>query len=371
MASVDGTFVGSLPIDAGRHVPRSPRFTAPREVGCFSVVGEHREYLNGRAELKYLCMPRQPNALSWDLNSGLHKAVWSDFSTPEKLDKLLTWITENKQRLTSNQRPKRDGPGVDFVCKRGLLSTLARTPFKPNDDWQFSATRFKDTLYICKFESESQKAWEAKNREISQQMNFWGHKFEQYMTSDQPGTFPDTEAPLRSGDQFYVVMKGALETHSLLFTGEVDAIDNDVTHKPGSMDAYVEFKTARVITHRGQERNFFGNRLLSCWSQSFLAGVPRVFVGFRTKEGVVQSVEEYSVDEMPHLARGQWSDRVCLSFLNEMLHFIKECVTEDDPNVVYLFTFDRKKENKVICKKLSDPGEYQLITPSYLDAFSR
>ncbi|CAN7982539.1 unnamed protein product [Ixodes pacificus] len=263
----------------------------------------------------------------------------------------------------------RKGLGVNFVCKRGLLSTLACTPYRTRNDWLFSATRYKNTLYLCKFESESHRAWEAQNPQLAKQMDFWGHKFEQYMTSDRPGAIPDTSAPLRSGDQFYVVLKGRMESHSLLFTAEVDAIDNDVSQEPGSTAAYVEFKTARIMTRPNQERNFVGNKLLPCWSQSFLTGVPRVMVGFRTAYGEVQSVKEYSVEEMPSLARGQWSDRVCLRFLDEMLSFVKDCVTEDDPNAVYLFTFDPRQDPKVVCKKLSDPGEFQILSSSYLDAF--
>ncbi|XP_040062864.2 decapping and exoribonuclease protein [Ixodes scapularis] len=374
-AAVSGTFVGSFPTDAGRDVRRVPQYAAPREVGCFSVVGEHRDFVNGRDELKYLCMPREPDALSWNLNKGLEDAVWANFDEPERLDRLLRWITENRREVTSDRDPQRRSLGVNFVCKRGLLSTLACTPYRKRDDWLFSATRYKNTLYLCKFESES--PWESQNPKLAKQMYFWGHKFEQYMTSNRPGALPDTSAPLRSGDQFYVVLKGRLGSHSLLFgnpmvptlfTAEVDAIDNDVSQEPGSTAAYVEFKTARIMTHPNQERNFFGNKLLSCWSQSFLTGVPRVMVGFRTAYGEVQSVQEYSVEEMPSLARGQWSDRVCLGFLDEMLSFVKECVTEDDPNAVYLFTLDPRQDPKVVCKKLSDPGEFQILSSSYLNA---
>ncbi|KAG0413809.1 hypothetical protein HPB47_009021 [Ixodes persulcatus] len=338
---------------AGRDVRRVPQYAAPREVGCFSVIGEHRDFVNGRDELKYLCMPREPNALSWNLNKGLEDAVWANFDEPERLDRLLRWITENRrerllrayskptssgQRLyhrpfevslapegllrmepsatffrvsTLRKRGREAWPncgelwlrrtsgydaadfaathlavapaalaetdvlefrikeggkgvmclkglGVNFVCKRGLLSTLACTPYRTRDDWLFSATRYKNTLYLCKFESESHRAWEEQNPQLAKQMHFWGHKFEQYMTSDRPGALPDTSAPLRSGDQFYVVLKGRLGSHSLLFTAEVDAIDNDVSQEPGSTAAYVEFKTARIMTHPNQERNFFG-----------------------------------------------------------------------------------------------------------------
>ncbi|KAM7308035.1 decapping and exoribonuclease protein-like isoform X2 [Ixodes scapularis] len=67
----------------------------------------------------------------------------------------------------------------------------------------------------------------------------------------------------------------------------------------------------------------------------------------------------------------QWSGRVCLSFLDKLLFFIKDCVTEDDPDVVYFFSYDIKKEKEVTCRRLSKPGKFKFLPASYLENFSK
>ncbi|XP_029842013.1 decapping and exoribonuclease protein-like isoform X2 [Ixodes scapularis] len=371
MAAADSTFVGSLPTDAGKNAQSLPRYAAPREIGSFSVVGKNREYLGDRSELKYLCMPKEPDALSWDLNSGMPEAVWADAGKPRNLNRLLRWITENWQLLAPHQGSKRESLGVDFVCKRGLLSRLARTPYKTYDKWLFSATLFRGTIYLCEVTSESRAAWETENSEAVRQAEFWGHKFKKLMASAQPGMSPDMDAPLICFDQFYVVLKGRLESHSLLFTTEVDAIDSDVPHDPGSTAAYVKLRSTRYTNCMSQVLKFHRNKLLTYWSQCFLEGFPRVLIGFRTMDDEVRSIKSYSVEEMQDLGKYQWSGRACLSFLDKLLSFIKDCVTEDDPDVVYFFSYDIKKEKEVTCRRLSKPGKFKFLPASYLENFSK
>lgn len=371
MAEADTTFVGSLPTDAGKNAMCLPSYAPPREIGSFSVVGKNREYLGNRSELKYLCMPKEHNALSWDLNSGLSEAVWADAGKPRNLNRLLRWITENLHLLAPQQGSKRESLGVDFVCKRGLLSRLARTPYKTDEVWRFSATLFRGTIYLCEVRSESRAAWETKNSEVVRRTEFWVHKFKKLMASAQPGMPPDMDAPLICFDQFYVVLKGRLESHSLLFTTEVDAIDNDVPHDPGSTAAYVNLRSTRYTTCKNQVLNFRRHKLLTFWSKCFLEGFPRVLIGFRTVDDKVRSIKSYSIEEMEDLGKDHWSGKVCLSFLDKLLSFIKDCVTEDNPDVVYFFSYDVEKEKEVTCRRLSKPGEYKLLPSSYLESFTK
>ncbi|CAN8017792.1 unnamed protein product, partial [Ixodes persulcatus] len=197
----------------------------------------------------------------------------------------------------------RESLGVDFVCKRGLLSRLARTPYKTDDVWRFSATLFRGTIYLCEVTSESRAAWETENSEVIRQAEFQIHKFKKFMASAQPGISPDMDAPLMCFDQFYVVLKGRLESHSLLFTTEVDAIDNDVPHDPGSTAAYVRLWSTIHTTCMSQVLKFRRHKLLTYWSQCFLEGFPRVLIGFKTVDHKVRSVKSYSVQEMTVLGK--------------------------------------------------------------------
>ncbi|XP_029842016.1 decapping and exoribonuclease protein-like isoform X3 [Ixodes scapularis] len=345
MAAADSTFVGSLPTDAGKNAQSLPRYAAPREIGSFSVVGKNREYLGDRSELKYLCMPKEPDALSWDLNSGMPEAVWADAGKPRNLNRLLRWITENWQLLAPHQGSKRG------------------------------------TIYLCEVTSESRAAWETENSEAVRQAEFWGHKFKKLMASAQPGMSPDMDAPLICFDQFYVVLKGRLESHSLLFTTEVDAIDSDVPHDPGSTAAYVKLRSTRYTNCMSQVLKFHRNKLLTYWSQCFLEGFPRVLIGFRTMDDEVRSIKSYSVEEMQDLGKG--FDPALLGLvlapLNPGPAQLGCCLgyachppgPRHKDNVVYFFSYDIKKEKEVTCRRLSKPGKFKFLPASYLENFSK
>lgn len=50
-------------------------------------------------------------------------------------------------------------------------------------------------------------------------------------------------------------------------------------------------------------------KLLKWWVQSFLVGIPRVLCGFRDDNGLVGTLEEFSVREMPHRAKVSGGER--------------------------------------------------------------
>jgi len=86
---------------------------------------------------------------------------------------------------------------------------------------------------------------------------------------------------------------------------------------------------------------FFFNRhkLLKFWAQSFLAGVPKVVVGFRDDNGFVRSLETFDTLFMPRLVRGKpgmWDPIVCLRFLDEFLSWLRRSVSTDDRRVSYI-----------------------------------
>lgn len=58
------------------------------------------------------------------------------------------------------------------------------------------------------------------------------------------------------------------------------------------------------------------------WIQSFLLGVPKIIVGFRSREGILQRLEEIEVEGIPDMvARGrrQWDGNMCINFAAEFL----------------------------------------------------
>lgn len=54
------------------------------------------------------------------------------------------------------------------------------------------------------------------------------------------------------------------------------------------------------------------------WIQSFLLGVPKIIVGFRTHDGILKRVEEMETALLPgqvkKVGKGTWDGNMCISF---------------------------------------------------------
>ena len=72
---------------------------------------------------------------------------------------------------------------TDFVCWRGLMTRLLCTPYENRDSWKIAVTKFKNTLFMCEFETEQKVQHQSRMSAREKEMTYWGYKFEQYLTS--------------------------------------------------------------------------------------------------------------------------------------------------------------------------------------------
>lgn len=91
--------------------------------------------------------------------------------------------------------------------------------------------------------------------------------------------------------------------------------------KAGDPINWVELKTSAEMRN-DRDRDNFERKLLKFWVQSFLLGVPRIIVGFRSRDGVLQRVEDMDVASIPDTVarRGrQWDGNICTNFAASFL----------------------------------------------------
>ncbi|KAL8957886.1 MAG: hypothetical protein Q9193_004950 [Seirophora villosa] len=84
----------------------------------------------------------------------------------------------------------------------------------------------------------------------------------------------------------------------------------------------VELKTAATpLSDRDILK--YERKLLKFWIQSFVLGVPKIIVGFRSKDGILQSLEELETAKIPTLVKlkgqGSWDGNVCINFTARFL----------------------------------------------------
>jgi len=90
--------------------------------------------------------------------------------------------------------------------------------------------------------------------------------------------------------------------------------------KPDDKDAsinWVELKTSAELEH-DRDYSKYECKLLKFWIQSFLLGVPKIIVGFRSKNGILQRLEELETKNIPGLVKrqgkGTWDGNLCINF---------------------------------------------------------
>uniref|UniRef100_A0A9J8AZK7 Decapping nuclease n=1 Tax=Cyprinus carpio carpio TaxID=630221 RepID=A0A9J8AZK7_CYPCA len=215
--------------------------------------------------------------------------------------------------------------GVDFVTWRGHLTKVLTTPYETQEGWMLAASKFRGTIYISEVETEAARVHRETRSERQEEMMCWGYKSEQYLCAGLGTLVP--RGIVNTNEAFCTVVQTRLADHKLLFSGEVErwtVKDPDALTAPG---CYVELKTST-----GETINV-AYKLLKWWAHSFLPGVQQIVAGFRDHDGIVVSNEHNC-----------WKPTACMYFCDEFLSFVKSVIKEEDPRLVYLFTWDPHRD---------------------------
>ncbi|XP_054257492.1 decapping and exoribonuclease protein-like [Macrosteles quadrilineatus] len=347
-----------------------PVFQKPSVIGVFSV-DTNRKFLPNESQLKYLFWCKSPQGglaskVNFNLNEGIEKCVRKDELLNEKLDHIFTWI-----QAEGNQ--KEEFQTADFVCFRGLLTTIMCTPYEQQEGWIICATRLKNTNFLCAFDTEKRKREKENVSDRLKQFQSWGYKFEQFMLAEEPGQEPDTSQPVLETEELCCIFRSKLSGNSLVYAAEMDGVCSDEPVDAAglrSMKApFIELKTSRHIETQRQDTSFKRYKLLKWWCQSFLVGIETIYCGFRDDDGIVSTVKEYKVREIPKMAKGFWDPCVCMNFCAQFLDFVKRCINESSrPNA--LWKFEWNPGNSITGKEINGQSEFSFVPDWYLKSES-
>ncbi|KAG8185232.1 hypothetical protein JTE90_002761 [Oedothorax gibbosus] len=356
-------------------------FRKPSEIGHYSVDGV-KEFHDDNRQMKWIYKPSSgwnadlgPES-HWDLNVGYPQAIKKDFENKKYITHILKWILNHREEI---QRvflsPKSNNLKIDFVCSRGLLQNICctlKTGKSSRDEWSFCASKFKSTIYMCSFETDNQIMDRKNETEKTKVMTTWGAKFEQHMTSGAPNSMPNTSVPVNENEGYYVVLKGQLNEYYLLYSAEVDGKDPAIPQEYSyfnsilkETDCYVELKTTR---HGSDKGRYYRPTLFKWWLQSFLAGIPKIICGVRNDTGVVGQLKTFQTENILEIIQEKRNINNCLKICHEILGFVKECIQEDDPKIVYRFFYEPCTPY-VKCEKLINPGQFKILPDWFADEY--
>ncbi|KAK7421770.1 decapping endonuclease targeting mRNA [Neonectria punicea] len=317
----------------GRFAGGSQPVRRPKEFACFSYDDNHEFHLDD-SSLKYYYTPQ----LGADLSKGFDTFQKQDDSGDDHLDSLLKTIIAHE---------KETGKKIDanLVTWRGMMTKIMGAPFERFDGFEMNATLYQGCLFI---EENNQYKMASKAKEGQgkprrgpplEVMQFWGYKFETLSTL--PAPWSDTSREfienreneiVNNKAQYCSVVRTGVGKTILCLGGEVDAIWDSKPAEKGSPINWVELKTSVEIRNQG-DMEAFHRKLMKYWIQSFLLGVPKIMVGFRTRDGILVDVKEIETQKIPETVGSQpnpkWNADMCVNFAAVFLEWLTKSVNDE------------------------------------------
>ncbi|KAL1835826.1 hypothetical protein VTJ49DRAFT_6025 [Mycothermus thermophilus] len=338
----------------------------PREFACFSYDKDHVFHLDD-SSLKWYYPPTLPA----DLSKGSDTFVKHDDSIDEHLDSLLATIQSYEQQ-------KGEPIDAQVVTWRGMLTKIMAAPYD-SDAFEMNATLYRGSIFIEEnhaFKRQKQEMESNQPRRTgmpSSLMSFWGYKFETLSTLPRPWGETSREyienrdrEVVNNKEQYCSVVRTGFGNSIVCIGGEVDAIWDSKPENPGEPINWVELKTSAEICGPRDQVNF-DRKLMKYWIQSFLLGVPKIIVGFRTQDGVLTRTEEFQTMNIPkevqHRKLVNWDGNVCIKFTSLFLDWLRANITGEG-----VWRIRRAhRSNSIELFRVEEAGHGSIITDEFMN----
>ncbi|EMC97100.1 hypothetical protein BAUCODRAFT_121609 [Baudoinia panamericana UAMH 10762] len=372
-----------------RFVGTSTTIRRPREFTFFSFDDTHvlKPLSTESLSYYYPALFDAPGASSTsvELSRGFDLFKQRDDTVDEHLDGLLQTLQAYEERILDRVR---NGEGeikdvrvrADIITWRGMMTKILTAPFDDMfGDFEMNATCFQVRCFI-----EENHAYKAQQNQVQNDrpprrgeasqalMQYWGYKFESLSVLPRPWAecsrdeIEGREAVVvNNHPQYCSIVRTGIGTTSLVLAGEVDAVLGEKPQSPDDPIPWIELKTSAQPDLRNPKDVIkLERRLLKYWAQSFLLGVPRIIVGYRTSEGRLTSLSEIETQRIPGMVKrgqGLWNGNVCINMSAAFLDFLKQIITGDG-----VWRIMRRKNARAIeVFKVSESGTAEIIKPTF------
>ncbi|KAI0911191.1 RAI1 like PD-XK nuclease-domain-containing protein [Ustulina deusta] len=357
----------------GRFNGESEPVKRPKEIAYFSYDGKHEFRLDDSALQWYY-----PPKLGADLSKGFDKFDKHDDARDEHLDSLL-------KTMVAHEKEEGKKIDADIVTWRGMMTKsdyCFRTSFEMNATlYQVGisagdSSDFIEENYEFKQFSKDQQNKQQRGRRgrfSPEVMTYWGYKFETLSCLPRPWgevsrEFIENrdEHVVNNKAQYCSVVRTGIGKTVLCLGGEVDAIWDSKPTQKGAPINWIELKTSAEI-HDDRGMDNFERKLMKFWIQSFLLGVPKIIVGFRSQGGILTKLEEIQTASIPGTAakRGvrSWDANMCINFASAFLDWLRNTI--DDEGVWRIRR--RAGSSTIEVFKVEEAGHGSILTEEFIN----
>jgi RAT1-interacting protein len=378
---------------AAEYAGACPKFSKPKEVACFSRDAGRRVQFDRRGLREYAA-PHLPAPLDVGFETYIPKDNVDD---PAPLRDVFSALAHHQH-----------SPAGSIVTYRNNLNKLMLCPYSRRDDWEIGVSRQANNCLVLNVRETARKAAEeARRSEKEERMAYWGYKFEDLSTRSPGGSGgggggkrrggaeagsedtrripspcdpesykhlypPDQLELLRSlhaagshgrgstqtvrpdaaagavnaNEEFCAVLRLKLADTVIVMAAECDC--EEISQ--GGERRYVELKTSKLLREQRDRVSFEKHKLLKFWLQSFLAGVPKIVVGFRENTGVVQQIQAIETLSIPRMVRaqGHWDPSVCLNFGQRALEWLARQMASQREGEELVLRYEPEQESLLL-----------------------
>ncbi|KAI0205421.1 RAI1 like PD-XK nuclease-domain-containing protein [Astrocystis sublimbata] len=341
----------------------------PKEVAYFSYDDNHKFHLDDSSLQWYY-----PPQLGADLSKGFETFDKHDDSIDEHLDSLLKTIIAHE---------KEEGKKIDanVITWRGMMTKIMSAPFEDRDGFEMRATLFQDCIFIEEDHGYKQHAHATQDRQQRSRpgqfppelMAYWGYKFETLSCLPRPWGEMSREF-IENRDkhivsnkaQYCSVVRTGLGKTIMCIGGEVDAIWDSKPRQKGASTNWVELKTS-VKPHDERSMHNFERKLMKFWIQSFLLGVPRIIVGYRSQSGILKETEDIQTLSIPDIAASRgvrsWDANTCINFASAFLDWLRDTIRGQG-----VWRISRRPRSLTIeVSQVFEDGHDNILTEDFID----
>ncbi|KAI5202215.1 rai1 protein [Aureobasidium subglaciale] len=353
------------------------RIKKPTELAYFSYDSEHKLKPLDNESLRYYYPPffsfpgHQDNRFPFELSKGYDTFRQRDDSGDEHLDGLLDTLVEAETRNGKKTE-------VDIVTWRGMMTRILTAPYELEDGAKADPliyNSFIEENHAYKTASkEAQKARFSRNRGPPQDMAmYWGYKFETLSLLNKPwGETSREEIEGREDEvvdnyaQYCSICRTEIGGTSMVIGGEVDGVLGYKPDDPQAPARWVELKTSKQPEHE-RDRWVLDKKLLKFWAQSFLLNVPKIVIGFRSRDGKLLNIEELSTQQIPSRIQREgtykWNGNTCINFTSQFLAFLKHTIVGEG-----IWRIRREAKSAAIeVFKVEESGTGKILTQNFID----
>ncbi|KAL1727895.1 RAI1 like PD-XK nuclease-domain-containing protein [Schizophyllum commune] len=319
--------------DPSKPAGRPPAFQQPSPLVSFSYNPARVLEFTNSALKYYIPPPRSGLRLDYGYERWIRR--------PEergRLDGLLKAYARVLERGGAGQ--------IGIVSWRGVMTKILTAPYEDRDGWDLNVMLVDGTLYLEEHLSDAKLKEKNDMEPRHRKMSYYGYAFESYCTSETPQraterpphVAPDAPFPW-SGDvdtnvQWCSVVKTKLGDTRMVIGGEVDCVEGQ--YSDTRTNNFVELKTSMAIRGASDQAKF-EKKLLKFYFQSFLLGVPKIVVGFRTPAGVIREIQDFKTMEIPRMVRGKpgaWDPTVCLAWGERFFGWLRGQIAANEQRAV-------------------------------------